>query len=193
MQKTKENELGLLEILSAYTKISLHLIRRIDTPVSGLVIIAKSKEAAAKLSAALSQESAKKQYLAIVEKADIPNEAEITHYLRKRGGKTFVSNKEEGKKATLHYQVFQTLENYLILKIKAETGRFHQIRAQLSAIGSPVKGDVKYGARRSNPDRSILLHAWKLSYKDPFNKESVEWEAPLPKETLWDFLDKDSL
>ena len=115
----------------------------------------------------------------------------MVNYLRKNGktNKTQVFDEpiKGGKKAILNYKLISKSDNYSLLEIDLETGRHHQIRAQLAKIGSPIKGDVKYGARRSNKDRSIHLHAWKLGFKHPVTLEKVDLVADLPDEVIWNY------
>jgi 23S rRNA pseudouridine1911/1915/1917 synthase len=113
----------------------------------------------------------------------------LTHWLKKnpKNNKSYASNKEvaEGKKAVLHYKFLKTLDNYFLLEIELETGRHHQIRSQLASIGCPIKGDLKYGFDRSNPDASIHLHARQLRFTHPVSKNHVAIIAPLPNDPIW--------
>ena len=132
----------------------------------------------------------KKTYWAIVPKEIIPQSQTLTHYLKKneKNNKAIVYNKETdgAKKAILNYQIIKTLDNYMLLEIDLQTGRHHQIRAQLSKIGVPIKGDLKYGAPRSNPDGGISLHARCLEFIHPVSKEQINITAPTPeKDNLW--------
>lgn len=165
-------------------KRPLHAITRIDKVVSGLCLFALSSEGAAELSKLQSKKEVTKEYLAIVEGEVKKKDDHLTHYLRKQGNKAKVSEEESSnsKKANLSYSRKGKLDNYTILRVKLLTGRFHQIRAQLAAIGHPIKGDVKYGARRKNRDRSIHLHSWKLSIG---NKNYL---AKTPEDRLWEIV-----
>ena len=132
----------------------------------------------------------KKTYWAIVPKEIIPQSQTLTHYLKKneKNNKAIVYNGETNgaKKAILNYQIIKTLDNYMLLEIDLQTGRHHQIRAQLSKIGVPIKGDLKYGAPRSNPDGGISLHARSLEFIHPVSKEQIKITAPTPKkDNLW--------
>jgi len=124
-------------------------------------------------------------------KAPEKSEGQLIHYLRKneKANKTqvFEAPVKGGKKAILNYKVIGKSDNYTLLEIDLETGRHHQIRAQLAKIGSPIKGDVKYGARRSNKNRSIHLHAWKLSFQHPVTSETVDLVADMPEDAIWNF------
>jgi len=161
-----------------------HLSNRLDQPVSGCLLFQSHKP-----DSKPDQMRVHKVYIAIVEKKDIPEKATLTHYLKRnpKSSKSICKDKkEEGfKKAVLHYTVIAALDRYLILKVILPTGRFHQIRSQLSHMGIPIKGDVKYGARRKNQDRSIHLHAWQLIL-NPTTEEELVIEAPFPTDdTLW--------
>ena len=136
-----------------------------------------------------------KTYWAIVPKEMIPLEQKLVHYLRKneKNNKATVFEKvtEGAKEARLHYKVIRTLDNYYLLEIDLETGRHHQIRAQLAKVGIPIKGDLKYGAPRSNPDGGIHLHARKLSFIHPVTKEAIEIIAPTnPQDKIWQACEK---
>ena len=187
VQNDKSNDKSLLQLSIMYAKSNLFLINRLDRPASGLVIMAKKKEIQTYFSG---NDKIEKSYLAVVKKG-IPHEkAELTHYLKKDGKKmrSEVSNEEktEFKKSILSYNLIKSMDNYDLLEVKLHTGRFHQIRAQLSHIGHPIKGDVKYRARRKNPDRSIHLHAYKISFKHPKSKKQIDLAAPIPEsDGLW--------
>lgn len=189
VQADKTGDKALRNLAEIYSKSKLHLIHRIDRPVSGLVLFAKTKSALANLNLQFQERSVKKLYLAVVPKDKVEQSGELTHFLRKdqAKNKTIAYDKEVAgtKEGNLTYRVLGQIDNYDLLEIQLHTGRHHQIRAQLAAIGAPVKGDVKYGARRGNRDRSIHLHAWKLGFKHPVS-EKEEWiEAPIPEETVW--------
>lgn len=180
---------ALLNLAEIYTKSKLWLIHRLDRPVSGLVLFAKTKTAQQTLSADFQSRKIKKTYLAVVKNAPEADSGTLIHYLKhdaKNNRSIVVSeNTPDSQEAILHYQKRSSSDNYHLLQIDLETGRHHQIRAQLAAIGCPVKGDVKYGARRNNPDRSIHLHAWKLSFLHPVDQTPVDLVAPLPDDPLW--------
>lgn len=143
------------------------------------------------MNAQFKERTIQKTYLAIVKNPPKAQCGQLTHYLRKneKANKTQVFDEpiKGGKKAVLNYKVIGKSDNYSLLEIDLETGRHHQIRAQLAKIGSPIKGDVKYGARRSNKDRSIHLHAWKLTFQHPVTSENVELIADLPDDSIWNF------
>jgi len=193
----KSGHANLKNMLEAYSKHDLHIITRTDRPVSGLSLFAKSQNAARNLSEQIKANKIFKSYLAIVEKSPTEERGELEHYLMKgRSNKSIVVDKDhkEAKKAVLTYSIVTKLDNYTVLKIELKTGRFHQIRSQLAHIGCPIKGDVKYGARRKNKDRSIYLHAYELSFDHPVTKERKEYTVmPDTTDSLWkvtvDFLE----
>lgn len=180
---------NLKNILEAYTKHNLHIITRIDRPVSGLSLFAKSQNGAKALSDQLRQDNILKTYLAIVEKAPEKESGELLHFLFKgRNNKSIVVDEghKAAKKSILTYSTVHKLDNYTVLKIELKTGRFHQIRSQLAHIGCPIKGDVKYGARRKNKDRSICLHAYQLAFNHPVTQERKTYQIlPDTTDTLW--------
>ena len=189
VQSDQTGDPSFQEEVEKYCKHQVHLVNRIDRPVSGVVLFAKSAAAMTALTEQFRQRSIEKTYLAIVEGAPEAAEATLTHYLTHRGGKhkssVSTTPDAQAEEAVLGYKILSRGERYTLLLVQPQTGRHHQIRAQLSAIGCPVKGDVKYGARRGNPDRSIDLHAWKLKFEHPVSAEVIEVEAPLPEGKLW--------
>ena len=198
VQGDKTGDKSLLELLKSFMKerdqkpgnVFLGLVHRIDRPTSGLVIYAKTSKALSRLTQMVKNREIKKTYWAIVPKEIIPQSQTLTHYLKKneKNNKAIVYNKETdgAKKAILNYQIIKTLDNYMLLEIDLQTGRHHQIRAQLSKIGVPIKGDLKYGAPRSNPDGGISLHARSLEFIHPVSKEQIKITAPTPKkDNLW--------
>ena len=187
VQSDPTGDMPLITLLEQYCKVTLLPINRIDRPVSGLVLLAKTKGAAAALNEQFSARTAVKHYIAAVKTAPEPPQAELIHYLKKGNGETNTSKvfdepKPNTEKAILRYQVIGNSAAYHFLKIDLLTGRHHQVRAQLGAIGSPVKGDVKYGARRANLDRSIHLHAWRISIDNPQSGERMTFVAPFPSD-----------
>lgn len=189
VQADKTGDKSLLDFAEIYSKNKLDLIHRIDRPASGLVLFAKTKKALAHLNAQFQNRKIQKTYLAVVKKSEIEKEGILIHFLQKNGHKnrSFAhdSEKPNSKKAELSYRILDSIDNYHLLEINLKTGRHHQIRAQLSAINCPIKGDVKYGFRRNNADRSIHLHAWKLSFRHPISGETEKLIAPIPEETVW--------
>jgi len=187
VQTDKSKDMSLLQLGIMYTKSHLFLINRIDRPVSGVVLMGKHKDIVTQIT---NSDKVRKTYLAIVNKGISNEKAELTHYLKKDGqkNKALVSaDKKEGyKESKLKYQLLKSMDNYDLLSIELVTGRFHQIRAQLAHLGHPIKGDVKYGARRKNRDRSIHLHAYQVELIHPKSKKQINLTAPIPEtDGLW--------
>lgn len=198
VQGDKTGDDSLLELIKNFIKkrddkpgnVFLGLVHRIDRPTSGLVIYAKTSKALSRLTQMVKNREIKKTYWAVVTKEMIPQTQRLVHFLKKneKNNKAIVFPKttDGAKEAILTYNVIKTLDNYLLLEIDLETGRHHQIRAQLSKIGVPIKGDLKYGAARSNPDGGINLHARKLQFIHPVTKENIEITAPVPQnDAVW--------
>ena len=164
----------------------LHLINRIDQQVSGLVLFAKNIHSAGVLSEDLMKHHIKKNYLALVEGIVLAEDDTLVHRLTKKNSKTYPDL--TGKWCKMHFETLQRFDRYTLLHIDTETGRFHQIRAQLSAYGHPIKGDLKYGSRRSNKVAGINLHAYKMVLKHPQSKEILHFSVPLPDNPVWDFV-----
>lgn len=172
-------------------EVFLGVVHRIDRPVSGVVVFARTTKALTRLNAMFQEKTVEKIYWAIVKDLPAKTEDTLIHYIT-RNTKTNKSHCHSAevpgsKKAILHYKLAASSDNYHLLEINLETGRHHQIRAQLSAIGCPIKGDLKYGAPRSNPDGSISLHSRKVSFIHPVRNEPLEVVAPLPNDSLWGF------
>ncbi len=170
--------------------VFLGVVHRLDRPVSGVILFAKTSKALARLNSSLSNREMAKTYLALVPNLPEPTQGVLEHHLLKdqQRNKSYVvaAGTKESKRAVLHYQTLASFDRYHLLEIILETGRHHQIRAQLSAIGCPIKGDLKYGSKRSNPDASISLHAYRLSFSHPVKDESVQLIAPPPPgDPLW--------
>ncbi len=193
-QQGKDEEKSLLQLAEIYCKHPLGLVHRLDRPASGVCLFAKNKKALAYLNQIMQNREVEKIYWAIVPKKEIAQAGTLTHYLKRNGKirKAEISDEEKSgfKKAILTYKLLQEMDRYSLLEIQLQTGRFHQIRAQLAAFGFPIKGDVKYGARRSNSDRSIHLHARSLKFKHPISKEEIYIEAPCPKDAIWEAVNK---
>ena len=153
------------------------------------MVFARTSKALTRLNKLFAERKTEKTYWAIVKNAPPKNSETLIHYLKRnpKQNKSYAHKKEvdESKRAVLTYQVLKKLTNYYLLEVALETGRHHQIRSQLSAIGCPIKGDLKYGFDRSNKDGSIHLHARKLSFIHPVKKEPLNIIAPTPKEVLW--------
>lgn len=203
VQGDKTGDESLLELIKNFIKerdakpgnVFLGLVHRIDRPTSGLVIYAKTSKALSRLTQMVKNREIKKTYWALVPKEMIPQSQRLVHFLQKneKNNKAIVFPRETpgAKEAILTYQIIKTLDNYMLLEIDLETGRHHQIRAQLSKIGVPIKGDLKYGAPRSNPDGGISLHARKLEFIHPVTKENIEIVAPVPQnDAVWKACEK---
>ena len=181
---------GLQQFANAYAKRALHLIHRIDQPVSGIVLFGRNAKAASAISRQFSEGKISRIYHAVVENKPEKDQDTLVHFLiaQKQGNKSVIAeNAEEtdAKECQLSYKYMASSDTYHLLEVTLVTGRHHQIRAQLAAAGMPIKGDVKYGARRANKDRSIHLHGSKLSFDHPVSKERVTIEAEWPDEVLW--------
>jgi len=189
VQSDKTGDKALIDLAEIYTKSRLSLIHRLDRPASGIVLFSKTKKATQTLNAQFQDRKIQKKYLAVVKNKPAETSGSIVHYLRKnqKDNRTTAFEKEvaHSKKAELNYKLIGSIENYHLLEIDLLTGRHHQIRSQLSAIGCPIKGDVKYGFKRGNKDRSINLHAWKLAFNHPVTKERVELIADPPDDSVW--------
>ncbi|MBP6184451.1 MAG: RNA pseudouridine synthase [Saprospiraceae bacterium] len=184
VQADKTGDKSLLDLMEIYGHRTFFPVHRLDRPVSGLVILARTKSAAASLSRAFQEQEIEKIYLAVTAEKPNPPEGRLEHHIRsmEQQNKAILTDGTHpaDRTAVLNYRCLASSDRYHLLEIKTEGGRFHQIRAQLAAIGCPIKGDVKYGARRGNKDRSIHLHAWKLSFKHPVSGEMLSFTAPLP-------------
>ncbi len=198
VQGDKTGDESLLDSLKNYIKIKdkkpgnvfLGLVHRIDRPTSGLVIYAKTSKALTRLTQMVKNREIKKTYWAVVPKAEIPQSQRLVHYLKKneKNNKATVFPKvtEGAKESILNYQIIKTLDNFQLLEIDLETGRHHQIRAQLSKIGVPIKGDLKYGSPRSNPDGGIHLHARNLEFLHPVTNHNIRLTAKVPEnDPVW--------
>lgn len=203
VQGDKTGDESLLESIKAFIKtrdakpgnVFLGLVHRIDRPTSGLVIYAKTSKALTRLTQMVKNREIKKTYWAVVPKEMIPVSQRLVHYLKKneKNNKAIVFSiaTQGAKESILSYRLIHVLERYQLLEIDLETGRHHQIRAQLSKIGVPIKGDLKYGAPRSNPDGGISLHARRLSFVHPVTKHPVEITAPVPaNDAVWAALEQ---
>ncbi|MBO4403034.1 MAG: RluA family pseudouridine synthase [Bacteroidales bacterium] len=199
VQGDKTGDEALNERVKAYLKekyqkpgnVFCGVIHRIDRPVSGIVLFAKTSKALSRMNQMVKERNIVKTYWAIVQNQPPQTDGTLIHYLRKIEAKNYSETALHEKKgflrAELDYRVLAHSDHYNLLEIKLKTGRHHQIRAQLSAIGCPIKGDLKYGAPRSNPDGSISLHVKELIFQHPVSKQELHLSAPLPEETLWHF------
>ena len=197
VQGDKTGDTPLSETVKQYLKekyakpgnVFIGVTHRLDRPVSGLVVFAKTSKALSRLNEMFRLNQVKKTYWALVKERPETEEGELVHYMvrNEKQNKSYAYAKEtkNSKKAVLNYKVIAHSENYYLLEVDLKTGRHHQIRCQLAKMGCPIKGDLKYGFPRSNPDGSICLHARKISFIHPVSKELIEIKAPLPKGNLW--------
>lgn len=197
VQGDKTGDIPLSELVKQYLKekynkpgnVFVGVTHRLDRPVSGLVIFAKTSKALARLNEMFKNSQVQKTYWAIVKKCPLETEGTLEHYLvrNEKQNKSYAYNTEKAgaKKAILHYKLIGSSDNYYLLEVDLKTGRHHQIRCQLAKIGCPIKGDLKYGFPRSNPDGSICLHARRVCFIHPVSKEQIELEAPVPNGSLW--------
>ncbi len=181
---------SLLDLARIYTQGSVYLIHRIDRPVSGVVLFAKTEGALAHLNQQFQERTIEKTYLALV-KRPAPKDADhLIHQVAQLSNGNKMIIVEEGTPASqlaeMEYSLLESGQNLDLLKIKPITGRHHQIRVQLAAIGIPIRGDNKYGYKRGNKDRSIQLHAWKLSFQHPISGEREHISAAPPSNGIWD-------
>lgn len=184
-QPDKTESDSLQSLLAAEIGKSVHLIHRLDRPASGLVVFALNKSIVEELNEQFREREVRKIYWAVVKNKPEEATGTLTHYLRKKQAqnRSFAFDKalHHTKKAELNYRLLGSIERYHLLEVDLLTGRHHQIRAQFGAINNPIKGDVKYGFRRSNQDRSIHLHARKLVFRHPISGEDIEFLANLPE------------
>lgn len=197
VQGDKTGDLPLSEIVKLYLKEKynkpgeayLGVVHRLDRPTSGLVIFSKTSKALSRLNKAFANRETEKTYWAVVKNKPQHESARLEHYLKRnpKQNKSYahINPVPEAKKAILSYRIMKSLDNYHLLEVALETGRHHQIRSQLSAIGSPIKGDLKYGFDRSNKDGSIHLHARQLKIIHPVRKETIAFEADPPEDAIW--------
>ncbi len=169
--------------------VFLGVVHRLDRPTSGIVIFARTSKALERLNKMLREKTIKKTYWAIVKNTPAKEKETLINYLKKnpKNNKStaYKTEIEGSKKAILHYKTIQKLDNYTLLEIDLETGRHHQIRCQLSNMGCPIKGDLKYGFKRSNKGGGIHLHARKIEFIHPVNKEQINITSPLPNDVIW--------
>ncbi len=187
----------LPERIKAYLKVKydkpgnvfLGVVHRLDRPTSGIVVFARTSKALGRMNDLFRHRDTLKVYWALCERAPAEPFGKLTDFLAKNAkqNKSYVveANHPKGKKAELSYRLLGSLERYHLIEIELHTGRHHQIRAQLAAIGCIIRGDLKYGAKRSNPDGSISLHARKLEFVHPVQKEPISITVPCPSEKIW--------
>ena len=197
VQGDKTGDKPLSEIVKEYIKekynkpgeVFLGVVHRLDRPTTGIVVFAKTSKALERLNKMFSERETQKTYWAVVKNKTPKNEDKLVHFLtrneKSNSSKAHIKEVLNSKMASLDYKIIKELNNYFVLEINLHTGRHHQIRAQLSAVGSPIKGDLKYGFDRSNPDGGIHLHARKLMFIHPVSKEQIEIIAPTPSDSIW--------
>ncbi len=197
VQGDKTGDQPLSEIVKEYIKdkynkpgeVFLGVVHRLDRPTSGIVVFARTSKALMRLNELFSNRETQKTYWAVVKNKPSKNSDTLVHFLKRNEknntSKAHLKEVPESKKASLEYTIIKELNNYFALEINLHTGRHHQIRAQLAAIGCPIKGDLKYGFDRSNPDGGIHLHARKLEFVHPVSKEKIELIAPTPSDAIW--------
>lgn len=210
VQGDKTGDTPLSEMVKAYIKekyqkpgeVFLGVTHRLDRPTTGVVLFARTSKALTRLNAMFqSHEQIRKTYWAIVErtengkvKTENGEAIKLEHYLwrNEKQNKSFIVKQgtKDAKRAVLSYRAIAQSDRYTLIEVNLETGRHHQIRCQLSAIGSPIKGDLKYGAKRSNPDGGIALHARKIEFIHPVSKQPISITAPVPEDTLWKLLEE---
>ena len=196
-QSDYTRDLSLVDKVKNYIKtkykkpgnVYLGLVNRLDRPTSGLVIFSKTSKSLARMNKLLKERKIKKIYHAVTEKSPNPKKGTLINFLKKnqKKNKSFIVNENElkSKKAILHYTLIKKLKNFFLIEIMLETGRHHQIRSQLANIGCVIKGDVKYGAKRANKDKSICLHAKNIEFIHPITKAKISLDANPPKSNIW--------
>lgn len=197
VQGDKTGDTPLSDIVKAYLKkkynkpgeVFLGVVHRLDRPTTGLVLFARTSKALERMNAQFSNRETQKTYWAAVKNTPPKVQDTLIHFLvrnpKNNTSKAHVKEVPGSKRASLDYTILKKLERYSVLEIELHTGRHHQIRAQLAAIGCPIKGDLKYGFDRSNPDGGIHLHARKLAFIHPVTKEAVKLVAPTPQDPIW--------
>lgn len=201
VQGDKTGDTPLLDTVKQYIaerynkpgNVFLGLVHRLDRPVSGVVLFARTSKALSRLSELFRTRALRKVYWAIVTKEPVQPEGTLTHWLT-RNEKTNTARAYDrevpgSKKAVLDYKVIARSDRYWMLEIELHTGRHHQIRCQLAKMGCPIKGDLKYGAPRSNPDGSISLHARLLEFEHPVSHIPISITAPVPQDRLWEAME----
>lgn len=201
VQGDKTGDTPLSEMVKEYLKVKYNkpgnvfvgVTHRLDRPVSGVVVFAKTSKALSRLNDMFRLGEVKKTYWAIVKDRPKELEGELMHWMvrNEKQNKSYAYDKERpnSKKAILRYKLIGHSQNYHLLEVDLQTGRHHQIRCQLAKMGCPIKGDLKYGSPRSNPDGSICLHARRVTFVHPVSKEVIDVTAPLPSGNLWNGFD----
>ncbi len=197
VQGDKTGDKPLSDVVKEYIKekynkpgeVFLGVVHRLDRPTTGIVVFARTSKALTRLNDLFKNRETQKTYWAVVKNQPAKTEDNLVHFLKRNPknntSKAHTKEIPDSKKASLDYKIIKKLDNYYALEINLHTGRHHQIRSQLSAIGCPIKGDLKYGFDRSNPDGGIHLHARKLVLTHPVTKDILDIIAPTPNETIW--------
>ena len=200
VQSDKTGDTPLSDLVKQYIKekyqkpgeVFLGVCHRLDRPVAGLVVFARTSKALARLNKMFAEGEVHKTYWAIVQARDAAEEGLLTHWLvrNEKQNKSYAYDREvpHSKKAQLRYRVIGQGDRYMLLEVELLTGRHHQIRCQLAKVGMPIKGDLKYGAPRSNPDGSISLLSRRVEFIHPVSKQQIAVEAPVPADNLWQAL-----
>jgi 23S rRNA pseudouridine1911/1915/1917 synthase len=197
VQGDKTGDKPLSDVVKEYIKdkynkpgeVFLGVVHRLDRPTTGIVVFARTSKALTRMNELFSNRETQKTYWAVVKNKPAKQQDTLVHYIKRNEknntSKAHLKEVPDSKMASLEYKIIKELDNYFGLEIQLHTGRHHQIRAQLSAIGSPIKGDLKYGFDRSNPDGGIHLHARKLVFVHPVSKEDITIIASIPDEVIW--------
>lgn len=197
VQGDKTGDKSLADIVKEYLQYKynkpgaafLGVVHRLDRPTSGLIIFAKTSKALTRLNELFKNRETRKTYWAVVKNKPVESSAVLVHYLKRNEknntSKAHFKEVPDSKIAKLDYKIIKELDHYCVLEVNLHTGRHHQIRAQLAAINSPIKGDLKYGFDRSNSDGGIHLHARALQFIHPVTKEPISITAPTPSDSLW--------
>jgi 23S rRNA pseudouridine1911/1915/1917 synthase len=197
VQGDKTGDTPLSDIVKGYIKkkydkpgaVYLGVTHRLDRPTTGIVVFAKTSKALSRMNALFLNKKISKTYWAVVKNKPSKSKDTLIHWLKKNPknnkSKAYIKEVDQSKNAILYYELIHSLDRYHLLEVNLETGRHHQIRSQLSAIGSPIKGDLKYGFDRSNLDGSIHLHARNISFIHPVSNQLIDVSAPPPDEVLW--------
>ena len=200
VQGDKTGDKPLSEIVKEYIKekynkpgeVFLGVVHRLDRPTSGIVVFARTSKALTRMNELFSNRETRKTYWAVVKNKPLKSEDTLVHFIKRNEknntSKAHLKEVPDSKSAVLDYTIIKSLDNYFALEINLHTGRHHQIRAQLSAIGCPIKGDLKYGFDRSNSDGGIHLHARKLVFNHPVSKENLTILAATPDDLIWNFI-----
>ena len=189
VQPDKSGDPSLLGLGAAYVRHDLYLVHRLDRPVSGVVVLGQKPGAQTNLTDQLKAGTITKEYLAVVGNRPAEDAATLRHFLRNGPGNRSVIDEDPGPKsraAELSYVYLGSSDRYHLLRVRLKTGRKHQIRAQLAAIGCPLRGDTKYGFKRANEDGRIDLHSHRIAFAHPGSGKPVDFTAPLPDGAVWE-------